>query len=409
MGKSMKKYLGIIALLVTIGIIVKVVFIKDDRYYERLAITVIESGNQDQIDTYIKSGDMPATERVLRIALRESNLQAIKYLVSKGVDLTGKPDPKDASYSVFNPLFIEALQSKKNNNLDVIQYLFDSKVDFKFINTEGENLLQIMIKPGYYSGFIDVSILKPRIEKLVELGVDINHQDNYGNTPLMTIIDSEKSANIAKILIDNDAEVNIVDKNGNSALYKALDAGIKSNIDLLLQHDAKAYKDGKEVSTTEIIAQRQKEIEAKRDKEAPRVIQYWKDFIRAWNMTSLSCEFRTMGGDGIEQIHTYEDDSRIHMYKHQDGFIFGGCSHANFYHYRIYDDNNNLHSEQKNLAWYGHRDPIYTETGKPASIWFEESFQGKVIWYYSDKKIDSWDDTVQLPAIKEYSIYVQEH
>jgi ankyrin repeat protein len=78
------------------------------------------------------------------------------------------------------------------------------------------------------------------IQYLIDIGIDVNAQDNFGNTALLSISQNADVYHQLKCLIENGADVNTVGSDGNTAL----DNVIQSNSDprtikLLLESGAK--------------------------------------------------------------------------------------------------------------------------------------------------------------------------
>jgi len=102
-------------------------------------------------------------------AVRLKNLGLIKRMDLEGVDLSMKDEEgKDAIfYCIVNP------------DMGVFNYLMDRKVDLKSIYKEKKNLLHIAVESNLEErGYFEI------IQRLIKFGVEVNHQDKYGNIPL---------------------------------------------------------------------------------------------------------------------------------------------------------------------------------------------------------------------------------
>jgi ankyrin repeat protein len=75
------------------------------------------------------------------------------------------------------------------------------------------------------------------IQHLLDAGIDINAQDNKGNTPLHFAVENENPAYIQKLL-DSGADVNVKDNNGNTPLHFAVEKGNLPYVDMLVEHHA---------------------------------------------------------------------------------------------------------------------------------------------------------------------------
>ena len=99
---------------------------------------------------------------------------------------------------------------EKNQRL-IIQELYDNKVDINAQNNYGET-------PIYYAAKNNSC---NAIQLLHTLGAEINAQDNYGNTPMHNAA-KNNSCNAINLLYTLGAETNIRNENGNTSLHIAV-------------------------------------------------------------------------------------------------------------------------------------------------------------------------------------------
>ncbi|MEW6528235.1 MAG: ankyrin repeat domain-containing protein [Spirochaetota bacterium] len=71
---------------------------------------------------------------------------------------------------------------------------------------------------------------------LLDKGININHQDNCGNTALHHIVKLNRYKEIIKLLLDNGADVNIRNKKGQTPLDLAQKEGDNEIIHLLQRY-----------------------------------------------------------------------------------------------------------------------------------------------------------------------------
>jgi hypothetical protein len=98
----------------------------------------------------------------------------------------------------------------------VVKYTVEEKVSKKNINERDENgntLFMIVCK----------NIKKKAIKKFIEEGVDINAQNNNGETALMHLMLQNTAEKEIKLLLDSGADVNILNNDGRSVLYYIAD------------------------------------------------------------------------------------------------------------------------------------------------------------------------------------------
>lgn len=89
---------------------------------------------------------------------------------------------------------------------------------------------------------------KSLVEGLLGAGVDPNHYDNYGNTPLMAFCaelpeddDYKIGPSIIKLLIDGGADMNARNRSGETALHVAVRCGRKLAVKTLIEREANVH------------------------------------------------------------------------------------------------------------------------------------------------------------------------
>jgi serine/threonine-protein phosphatase 6 regulatory ankyrin repeat subunit B len=176
---------------------------------------------------------------------KANNEDAIKSLLdAKAVVTTKSKSGKDALYfakeSKVSKDLIQRLQidekeqsiansdlgsllslSQGTLSIDQLRDIEGKNFDLNSKTTEGLSLLKLFVQEGNIE----------KIEFLLTKKVDLNIQDNQGNTPLMICISAKKNAKkIADILIDNKADLNIQNNDGFTALMIAT---IEKNSDII--------------------------------------------------------------------------------------------------------------------------------------------------------------------------------
>lgn len=106
---------------------------------------------------------------------------------------------------------------EKGANLDFIKILAEAGCDVNFQNNAEENYLHQVIKTNLMKPELSLSYL----EFLINEGLDVNHQNIVKKTPLITAIEFNRKEYI-DLLLQNGANPNDIDKDGNSAFFYAV-------------------------------------------------------------------------------------------------------------------------------------------------------------------------------------------
>ncbi len=106
---------------------------------------------------------------------------------------------------------------EKGASLESIKILVEAGCDVNFKNNAEENFLQQVIKTNLMKPELSLSYL----EFLIGEGLDVNAQDIVQKTPLITAIEFNRNEYI-ELLLQNGANPNHADKNGNTAFFYAV-------------------------------------------------------------------------------------------------------------------------------------------------------------------------------------------
>lgn len=135
-------------------------------------------------------------QSILGIAVKNGNIEIIKYLLSMGADvnLSGK-----ITYQ--SPVLMEAIIIE---SLPIVKLLVEAGTDINYIFEDGKSYLHFS------------SVTPEIIEYLVDKGLNINHVDINGQTPLMVHVIKRIKINVIKLL-ELGANRDIVDLRGLTA------------------------------------------------------------------------------------------------------------------------------------------------------------------------------------------------
>ena len=124
-----------------------------------------------------------------------------------------------------------------NKRFELFDLLIQNGADINITNSLGQNLLY-EVNAYYKSDLKKMDNILKKYKFLINKGINVNHIDNNGNTPILylakaqinykssckkfkntEIIKNKLFLPIIELLIDNGADVNISDKDGNTILY----------------------------------------------------------------------------------------------------------------------------------------------------------------------------------------------
>jgi len=173
----------------------------------------------------LKERDIQALQAIkdypLFMAVYDQDVDRVKCLIADGHDVNGKIE------GGMTPLFYAVLKG----HLDVAKLLVDKGADLDHKLPNGQNLLMAAVL------FSQV----PMVEFLLARGADVDaKKDVHGWTGLWHAI-SEGNLSLAKVLVDNGADVNARDEYGKTLLVYARWRGNAEIIQLLEQAGAVAH------------------------------------------------------------------------------------------------------------------------------------------------------------------------
>lgn len=155
----------------------------------------------------------------LHSAIRTGRYEKVIQLIENGADVNYKD-------SFSNDALYYAVAHCK---VDITGYLLKHGANINSVYSEGKNILHITVEAECEDkGFFNI------VKLLVSNGVDLNRKDDFGNTPLWYaciyyVINNET----IRYLLNNKADINIVNKFGLSSLTAAKKRGESDLVALL--------------------------------------------------------------------------------------------------------------------------------------------------------------------------------
>ena len=142
-----------------------------------------------------------------------AGIDIIKLLLDNGADVNFRDENRNT------PFLYAALYS---DNIELFDMLKEYGADINALNVINANAVMAAVYNGY-------NIL----EKLIKMGININNQNTGGWSALMSVALDKKPLEMAKLLIDNGADINIKNKSDKTALDIAKEVDYKEMADLL--------------------------------------------------------------------------------------------------------------------------------------------------------------------------------
>lgn len=166
------------------------------------------------------------------VASTQGNLEIFKLFIENGASI----DYQDSKTGL-TPLLSLCQISNNNQNLEIIKYLIENKADLEKYNKDGDNALICCSKFGYTE----------IIHELIKGGVNINSKQNNvsKNSSLHLAVDYNQNG-IVKLLLENGADINILNELNQSPLYYAIKNGNMIMIKILLERGAEI--EGKDIN-----------------------------------------------------------------------------------------------------------------------------------------------------------------
>ncbi|XP_062505022.1 serine/threonine-protein phosphatase 6 regulatory ankyrin repeat subunit B-like [Corticium candelabrum] len=151
-------------------------------------------------ESVLKSYEVHNSNHALHIAVEEGHIQTVQLLVDCGADQQRKPS------HMANESVLKSYEVHNSNHA-----------------------LHIAVEEGHIQ----------TVQLLVDCGADVNVLNEYGQTPLHTAAGGERDCpELCSILLEHNAKVDTVDKDGNQPLHLACKRRHTATVHVLLSHGA---------------------------------------------------------------------------------------------------------------------------------------------------------------------------
>ncbi|WP_375604549.1 ankyrin repeat domain-containing protein [Wolbachia endosymbiont of Anurida maritima] len=186
-----------------------------------------EQGNLDAVKYFVeKGGDVSAQDEIgytpLHLAAKQGNLDIIKYLVEKGADV----DVYQGGWGYSTPLHLAAA----NGHLDTVKYLMGKGANPNAIDGDGKTPLQRANEKGISD---IVEYLVERVQQVTEVPqiTEVPQvTENYSNTSLHLVAEHDN----IWVYLSNTAEVRL-DNGNDTPLHLAALRGEVENVKVLVK------------------------------------------------------------------------------------------------------------------------------------------------------------------------------
>jgi ankyrin repeat protein len=220
----------------------------------------------------------PKGNNIFNYAAKKGDIDFLNLLIEKGVD------PKVVNKEGGNAI-LYASQGMRNskNTLATYQFLENLGIAAHVIGDRGRNPLHSI---AYSNENLDI------FKYFIDKGVDVNLQDNGGNSPFMNAANSNSLAAV-QFLSTYVKDINSKDENGRSALAMAINRNTPEVVDFLL-------KKGADVQT--------------KDKDGNSLAYYVLNTFKAKDTAAFETKLRLLQDKGVRLAQTQNTgNSLLHI------------------------------------------------------------------------------------------------
>jgi ankyrin repeat protein len=211
-----------------------------DNYGKNILFDALSSGNKDMIDLVYSLPDLDINIQAknkdsLLHFVKDGHLDIIEFLLTKGVSPTLQDsDDKNIIFYLSQRMENTVVVSEISKISKLIDLALRAEDAIAQKNQNGETLLLGFLKNlhkplGEYN---QKKMLSQLIETFIKSGVNIDEQDNEGNTPLLVAVEKNDLETV-QLLVNNGADINLKNKEGSTPLSIAVMKGNKDYYDMI--------------------------------------------------------------------------------------------------------------------------------------------------------------------------------
>jgi ankyrin repeat protein len=211
-----------------------------DNYGKNILFDALSSGNKDMIDLVYSLPDLDINIQAknkdsLLHFVKDGHLDIIEFLLTKGVSPTLQDsDDKNIIFYLSQRMENTVVVSEISKISKLIDLALRAEDAIAQKNQNGETLLLGFLKNlhkplGEYN---QKKMLSQLIETFIKSGVNIDEQDNEGNTPLLVAVEKNDLETV-QLLVNNGADINLKNKEGSTPLNIAVMKGNKDYYDMI--------------------------------------------------------------------------------------------------------------------------------------------------------------------------------
>jgi ankyrin repeat protein len=109
------------------------------------------------------------------------------------------------------------LAAFRTGTADTVQYLLANGADPRMTDVDGRDALHYLVQ----------SVQQTNVERVLKMGIDPNHRDRRGRTPLLAALNSFRpTTHVIQLLLDHGADANARDNDGMTPMRLALTRGL---------------------------------------------------------------------------------------------------------------------------------------------------------------------------------------